>query len=182
MEFDEPTRQLIARAVRERRAQLGLSQEQAARASRGMISTANLRVVEGAGRASLRPKSLIGVARALSWPSDALTRIAEGADAASLPTVTGDGSATTTTTPSAGGVELATAADVARLQGQIDEQRVAIIELGRRLEELGAVTGDDGWSSRLLAAHSGDAAEVDPEGPRRSTRRRVESFDPGADD
>ena len=64
VQFDETTRQVIARAIRERRASLGLSQEETAARSGGMVSTANLRVFEGAGRPTYRGKSLVGVARA----------------------------------------------------------------------------------------------------------------------
>ena len=68
----------VAATVRHRRAELGLSQEEAASASEGMISSANWRVIEGAGRTKYRPSSLIGVARALGWSDDSVERILAG--------------------------------------------------------------------------------------------------------
>ena len=180
MEFDEATRQVIARALRERRASLGLSQEAAALASGGMISTANLRVFEGAGRATFRQKSLIGVARAMRWPADAIARIAEGEDPAGLETVGPDGRSAASSRPSAVGVELATAEQVEQLQMQVDQHRQAIAELGRQLADVIAELGVSApqWTSDLLtAAHSG-GTDVSSTGSRRSTRPRVQGFDP----
>lgn len=180
MDLDEQTRQTIARAIRERRASLGLSQEEAARASGGMISTANLRVFEGAGRASFRDKSLIGVARAMRWPADAVAQIAAGADWRSLGSVAGDVDPVRSG-PTAGSVELATADRVASLEREVASQRLAIAELGRQLGDLIAELGTTAprWSSDLLtAAHSGTDADLD--GPRRASRTRVESFEPDA--
>ena len=49
-----------------------------------MTSTANVRVFEGAGRPTFRARSLVGLARALGWPDDAVDRIANGADPTAL--------------------------------------------------------------------------------------------------
>ena len=175
MEFDEATRQVIARAVRERRAALGLSQEQAARASGGMISTANLRVVEGAGRSTFREKSLVGVARAMRWPSDAIAQIAAGADPHHLDTVDADGRPLAVARPGSGGVEVASLEQVALLQQQVADQRVAIAELGRQLARLidEISRNEPGWASDLLVAAHGDGDA--PE--RRASRVRVSSSD-----
>ena len=145
-----------------------------------MISTANLRVVEGAGRSTFRPKSLIGVARALMWPSDAIERIASGTDPATLPSTSSDDRPAVVPGVSAGAVELATVRQVVDLQQQLDEQREAIAELSRRLVELG---GDDQrpWSSGLLiAASTGESTDADPAGTRAGVRPRVVPFDPDA--
>jgi hypothetical protein len=156
VDFDETTRRLIALAVRDRRAHLGLSQEEAAARSGGMISTANLRVVEGAGRPTYRAKSLIGVARAMAWPDDAIVRIAGGEDPRSL-AVPGASPGSVPSSPadaegaaartgptgaipagavSAAGIELVTAAEVAALRREVADQRRLLDDLGRRMQQL----------------------------------------------
>lgn len=164
MEFDEPTRRRLATAIRERRAALGLSQEQAARASGGMVSTANLRVFEGAGRATFREKSLIGVARAMSWPPDAIARIAAGEDPLSLEVVTEPTRIAPRAVVGVAGVELATAEQVEDLQRQIDDLRATVATLGTA-------------PTVLRAASGGDLDAVMPDGPRSTSRSRVAPAD-----
>lgn len=186
MEFDLDARHRIAEALRARRAALGLSQEEAAARSGGMVSTANLRIFEGTGRSGYREKSLIGVARAMSWPDDALARIAAGAEPASLPTVVHGGvtaapssaltsepgaDARSSTTIRVGDVQLVTHAELDALRREVSEQREAIAELGRRLIELSRT------SPTAVAAFSGAPAEVAPAGRRTPTPPRVTSSD-----
>jgi len=181
VEFDEAARARIAEAVRQRRGELGLSQEETARASGGMISTANLRVMEGSGRSSFRPKSLVGVARALSWPADAIALIARGADPASFPSAVLPDRSASVPGASAAGVELATSTQLDELRHELALHRAALAEVGRRLDDLVAHLGPDApaWRADVLAAaHSGDTSDAEPAGPRRATRPRVESFEP----
>lgn len=141
MQFDDAARVAVSTAVRQRREQLGLSQEEAAARSGGLISTANLRVVEAAGRPSLRARSVLGVARALGWPDDALARIAAGDDPARWrdTLVVGDRSAVG---PRADGIELATVEQLAHLRAEIDDQRDAIAALVERVDELARLVDD----------------------------------------
>jgi transcriptional regulator with XRE-family HTH domain len=73
----EPDRRLLARHVRERRDELGLTQEEAA--ARGGPSTATLRLIENAADASYRPKSLRQLEQVLGWaPGSARAILAGG--------------------------------------------------------------------------------------------------------
>lgn len=168
VEFDEPTRERIAAAVRSRRSELGLSQEDAARASGGLVSTANLRVVEGAGRSSFRERSLRGVARALGWPDDAIGRIAAGEDPRHFetPSPASPGQRPRATVA---GVELATADQIEALQQQIDELRSAVSSLGSPLDRL--------ESEVRRAANDGDADAADTSRPRQTVRPIVTPAD-----
>lgn len=153
MQFDDAARAAVSTAVRRRREQLGLSQEEAAARSGGLISTANLRVVEAAGRTSLRARSVLGVARAMGWPDDALARIAAGDDPArwrdSL--VVGDRAAVAA--PRADGIELATVeqldalrSDISALRAELEAQRRTLRALAERID---ALIDDGGGSGRL---------------------------------
>lgn len=57
----------LAAAIRERRDELGLTQEQVA--ARGGPSTATLRLLEGALQTSYRHRTYVDLDRALGWPS-----------------------------------------------------------------------------------------------------------------
>ncbi|MFN8052798.1 MAG: hypothetical protein U0Q22_15240 [Acidimicrobiales bacterium] len=176
MQFDETTRQVIARAIRERRASLGLSQEETAARSGGMVSTANLRVFEGAGRPTYRGKSLVGVARALGWPDDAIERIASGEDPAGLSAAgrapASGPSTDAVTAPAVGGVELATADQVAALRGELADQQRVLEELARRVAQL-----VDATTELRRAADTGRTAEGRGSGRRNVTPPRVTSTD-----
>jgi hypothetical protein len=200
VEFDESMRRAIADAVRARRTVLGISQEEVAARSAGMISTANVRVFEGVGRPTFRARSLVGLARALDWPDDAVERIANGAD----PTGLEPRSAGAPTGPNAssavaprervaatiGGIELATSAEVDELRQELVAQRRLVEQLARRVERLGgdadadtadaAGQADDVDATRRRAAHSGQPHDADPEGPPSSSLPRTTSFDPDA--
>lgn len=64
-------------------ADAGLGQKELA--ERANVSTATLRKLAGGSAGSYRPQTLARVARALGWPSDALSRLLEGS--ASEPTI-----------------------------------------------------------------------------------------------
>lgn len=68
----------VGNCIRARRVDLGLTQEEAARA--GDVSVATWRLVETGGRDRYQELTMVGVARAMRWPKDAMTRLREGAD------------------------------------------------------------------------------------------------------
>lgn len=142
MEFDEVARSMVSAAVRRRREQLGLSQEEAAARSGGLISTANLRVVEANGRRSLRPRSVLGLARALDWPDDALERIAAGDDPGSWRGTIAAGEHRAVVTPRAAGVDLATSDQVDVLRRELAEQRRTIADLAERVDALAEMVAE----------------------------------------
>lgn len=69
MDHDWPA---IGRVIRERRESLGLAQ------GAGGVSAATWRKVEKAVDPPYRRATLVGIARALGWPDDAVDRIAAG--------------------------------------------------------------------------------------------------------
>ena len=69
----------LARACVRRRAELGLTQEQAGQQN-DEISSATLRIIEATGKDSYSARTLIGLAKALRWPLDAPERILAGED------------------------------------------------------------------------------------------------------
>lgn len=129
---------MVSTAVRRRREQLGLSQEEAAARSGGLISTANLRVVEAAGRPSLRARSVLGLARALDWPDDALERIASGDDPARWRDSISAGEHRTVITPRVAGVDLATSDQLDALRRELAEQRRTLREIAEKVDALAA--------------------------------------------
>lgn len=74
----------VAEIIRARRVELGLTQEAAAAASNGRVSSASWRVIESGRQTSFRHLTLAGVAVALGWPTDAIDRIVAGADPATI--------------------------------------------------------------------------------------------------
>lgn len=68
----------VAAAVKARREELGLTQEQAAAASDGAVSTANWSVLERAGRTNYRTGTLRGVCRVLGWSRRSIELVLEG--------------------------------------------------------------------------------------------------------
>jgi hypothetical protein len=75
--------QALARASVRRRAELGLTQEQAGQQN-DEISSATIRIIEAQGKASYSARTLIGLAKALRWPLDGPERILAGEDPSSL--------------------------------------------------------------------------------------------------
>lgn len=75
--------QRVAAAVRDRRASLRWTQQQAA--ERAGISLANWGVVEAAGRTSYRPSTLRGICIALRWSTDSIDRILRGEEPIEVP-------------------------------------------------------------------------------------------------
>ena len=85
----DPTRtdatwQTLADAVRHRRLELGLTQQQVS--ERGAVSLPSVQNVERGLPHTYRDRTLIGLARALDWPLDAVDRILAGEDASLFPT------------------------------------------------------------------------------------------------
>jgi hypothetical protein len=76
--------QRVAQAMRRRRLELDLTQEQAVQRSGGRISLPVWRLLEGARQESYRERTLRGVAVALEWPLDAVSQILDGTDIYSL--------------------------------------------------------------------------------------------------
>ncbi|MGH9021598.1 MAG: helix-turn-helix domain-containing protein [Acidimicrobiia bacterium] len=66
----------LAAALTSGMADAGLGQKELA--ERANVSTATLRKLAGGSAGSYRPQTLARVARALGWPSDALSRLLEG--------------------------------------------------------------------------------------------------------
>lgn len=79
------TWQDVATAVTQRRHHLGLTQAEAVARSSGLISLPVWSHIENARQTDYRARSLVGVARALDWPPDAITQILNGTDPADLP-------------------------------------------------------------------------------------------------
>ena len=77
--------QALAAASVRRRAELGLTQEQAGQQN-DEISSATIRIIEAAGKDSYSARTLVGLAKALSWPLDGPERILAGADPKGLAT------------------------------------------------------------------------------------------------
>lgn len=75
----------VAKAVRDRRAELHLTQAEAAH--RGDISELTWGLVENARQQSYKERSLRGVARSLAWPLDAIQQILDGVDPSTLQTI-----------------------------------------------------------------------------------------------
>lgn len=75
----------VAAAVKARRLELGLTQEEAAEVAGKSVSYANWRVIEKARRGSYRPATVLGVCSALDWTSDSIDRIRDGLPAIVLP-------------------------------------------------------------------------------------------------
>jgi len=75
----------LAGACVRRRAELGLTQEQAGQQN-DEISSATIRIIEATGKESYSPRTLIGLAKALRWPLDAPERILAGEDPRGLAT------------------------------------------------------------------------------------------------
>jgi transcriptional regulator with XRE-family HTH domain len=73
----------LARYVRERRDELGLTQEEVA--GRGGPSTATIRLIEGGEQESYRPKSLRQLAEALEWTPESPLAILNGREPVRLP-------------------------------------------------------------------------------------------------
>lgn len=86
-QLDEGTQdwQALARASVRRRAELGLTQEQAGQQN-DEISSATIRIIEAAGKDSYSARTLIGLAKALRWPLDGPELILRGTDPKTLPT------------------------------------------------------------------------------------------------
>lgn len=86
-QLDEGTQdwQALARASVRRRAELGLTQEQAGQQN-DEISSATIRIIEAAGKDSYSARTLIGLAKALRWPLDGPELILQGTDPKALPT------------------------------------------------------------------------------------------------
>ncbi len=76
----------LADAVRQRRHQLGLTQQQVS--ERGAVSLPSVQNVERGQPHTYRDRTLIGLARALDWKLDAASRILDGADPATLEAAT----------------------------------------------------------------------------------------------
>jgi len=126
----------IGQLVKARRDQLGLTQQDVAnraneRMGNQVLSTANLRIIEMAGRGSYRVRTMIGLARALDWPDNAidllLEREADPEDFDKQPT------------PPAGGAaaiqdEVLLAARIGRLS---DEQRAVVLAMIDQLDPEG---------------------------------------------
>ena len=79
----------LAEIVKARRDQMGLTQDDVAnrantRMDNQVLSTATIRIIEAAKRTGYRPRTLIGLARALDWPDDAVPRLLAGAAPDSL--------------------------------------------------------------------------------------------------
>lgn len=70
----------VARLVRHRRESLGMTQEQAAQSTYGLVSTANWRVVERGSPHKYRMGTLMGVAMALGWHADSIAFILAGGE------------------------------------------------------------------------------------------------------
>ena len=124
-------------AIRQRRQDLGLTQEAAARVA-GISTRTWIRVEDG--DASSSAMTMRKVAMALRWPPDALARIAAGEDPGDLPTVE---SVPSPGDPAADTIEQM-ARDIAVLRGRVaeqDETLAELVELSHRL---------------LLAVESGD--------------------------
>lgn len=66
----------VGAAVRERREELGLTQLEVA--TQAGVSESMVRVLETARRTSYRAGNLRSIARALSWPDDAIDRLRAG--------------------------------------------------------------------------------------------------------
>ncbi len=74
----EPDWLKMAEAVRNRRGELGLTQDEVVERMDPPIGIQTYRRVEAGDQPNYRPTTLAAVARALDWPSDMLTRLATG--------------------------------------------------------------------------------------------------------
>jgi transcriptional regulator with XRE-family HTH domain len=72
----------VGALVRDRRIELGLTQEGVARD--GGLSVATWRLLEQGGRDRYQQLTLSGAARALGWPHDAILRLLDGVELAAL--------------------------------------------------------------------------------------------------
>lgn len=68
----------VANKVAGRRMQLGLSQKEAA--AKAGISEANWNVIENARQERYKPRTLVGVCRALEWTTDSIDRVLAGGE------------------------------------------------------------------------------------------------------
>jgi hypothetical protein len=75
---------LAAASVR-RRAEIGLTQEQAGQQN-DEISSATIRIIESTGKDSYSARTLIGLAKSLRWPLDGPDRILAGENPMNLAT------------------------------------------------------------------------------------------------
>ena len=75
--------QALAKATVRRRAELGLTQEQAGQQN-DEISSATIRLIEAESKESYSARTLIGLAKALRWPLDGPERILAGEDPSGL--------------------------------------------------------------------------------------------------
>jgi transcriptional regulator with XRE-family HTH domain len=76
--------QRVARAVRDRRLALGLTQRKAVERSGDGVSLPVWSLIEAAKQSAYRERTLIAVARGLAWPPDAIDRILAGEDPTTL--------------------------------------------------------------------------------------------------
>ena len=83
------TAEHLAAVVRDRRLELGFTQEQAAGLAEH-VSLPNWQAIEGAKRDNIRDRTARGICRALGWSPDSIERITDGLAPTITNTPTGD--------------------------------------------------------------------------------------------
>lgn len=77
----------LAKYVRDRRNAAGLSQEEAAAQSGGLVKTPNWRKIEAGERPNVRPRTALGLERALEWDRGSVAAILAGGKPTDSPAV-----------------------------------------------------------------------------------------------
>lgn len=80
VKWDEEQRRRVGRAIKRRRHELGISQDEAVdRAGKGAAKPV-WSIIENGRQDSFKPRTLAAICRALDWQPDSLERIAAGED------------------------------------------------------------------------------------------------------